>query len=620
MSDSDAATNAWRVPPSRYLARRPPRHRVPARPRSVYVTMRDGCRLALDVYLPEGPDAPASFPTVLILTPYYRRFALRGGAAAATDPSPNAGKYRDFLVPRGYALVVVDVRGTGARFGSRDSFRSPDEREDFREIAEWIVRQPWSDGIIGSTGISYLGAAATFLASTGHPAVKAIAPLFAVWNTYADHFYPGGVLLNKLAAGYDELMVGLDHDRRDILARQPYFANPDFAGPQPVDDDGDGALCRAAVRDHLANFRMPDFITEFRFYDDRLPYDPAFGPHSFSPCEYADGIRPDCAVYSISGWMDGAGFANGAIARFLSLPNRNRHLLLGPWDHGARANVSPWRKEAQPEFSVLAEVLRFFDHYLMGRDTGLQDEAPVHYFCMHAESWRAAPSWPPVAGTRRIHLAEGGAMADQPGPAGEDSYQADFTTGTGGRTRHERLAALDTTEYYPDWQGRDARMLSYTSAPLDASAEIAGHPVVDLWVTADQGDAVLHVYLTEVEADGTVRYVTEGVLRALHRREAEPPANQRWTWPYRDFTRASAEPLVPGRPARLRFALLPTCWAFRAGSRIRLSIAGADADHYVQLPHGRPPLLAVARGGRMASLLELPCDETGDTPPETRSG
>src|SRR5690606_30382065 len=177
------------------------------RPRSLYVTMRDGCRLAVDVYLPEGEGAPAGgFPTVLILTPYYRRFALRAGASPSTDPSPNAAKYRDFFVPRGYAVVVVDVRGTGASFGTRDSFRSPTEREDYREIADWIVAQPWSNGIIGSTGISYLGAAACFLASTGHKAVKAIAPLFAVWNTYADHLYPGGVLLNKLAKSYDEVM------------------------------------------------------------------------------------------------------------------------------------------------------------------------------------------------------------------------------------------------------------------------------------------------------------------------------------------------------------------------------------------------------------------------------
>src|SRR3546814_13888207 len=79
-----------------------------------------------------------------------------------------------------------------------------------------------------------------------------------------------------------------------------------------------------------------------------------------------------------------------------------------------------------------------------------------------------------------------------------------------------------STDYYTDWQDRDAAMLNFTSAPLDADAEITGHPVADLWVASSQPDAVVHVYLSEIEADGTARYVTEGVLRALHRQEAEP--------------------------------------------------------------------------------------------------
>ena len=606
MSDSDTKGDAWRKPPSRYRDERPAQFALPARPAACYIEMRDGCRIAADIYLPEGPGRPDRIPTILILTPYYRRFALRDGASADTEPSPNAARYRDAFVPRGYAVVVVDVRGTGASFGTRDSFRSPAEREDFREIADWIVAQPWSDGTIGSTGISYLGAAACFLASTGHPAVKAIAPLFAVWNTWVDHLYPGGVLLNKLAASYDDIMVGLDHDRRDVLANQPYFDNPDFAGPQPVDEDGDGTLCRAAVREHLGNFHMPDFIGEFPFADDRLPYDPSFGAHSFSPYHYAADIAPDVAIYSISGWMDGAGFANGAIARYRSLPNRRQHLLLGPWDHGARTNVSPWRDHTAPDFDVLAEVLRFFDEYLMGLDTGLKDEAPIHYFSMHEEVWQSADAWPPHQQRQVLYLDDGGRLASARGAAGEDAYQVDYTVGTGNDTRHERLAALNTTDYYADWQGRDAAMQSYTSAPLEAAARMSGHPVVDLSIASSEGDAVIHVYLSEVEADGTVRYVTEGVLRALHRHEMPAPADQDWSWPYRDFSRASAAPMVPGKPARMRFALLPTSWTFGAGSRIRLSIAGADCDHYVQLPHGRPPLLTIVRGGTGGSLVELP--------------
>ena len=324
MADAVRSGEGWRVTPADYAKTRPAAFAV-GPPRSLYVTMRDGCRLALDVYLPQSTassDAPRSkLPTLLILTPYYRRFKLRPGAPATTEPSPNAGKWRDLFVPRGYAVVVCDVRGTGASFGTRDSFRSPAEREDYREIADWIVRQAWSDGSIGSTGISYVGAAADFLASTGHPAVKAVAPLFAVWDTYSDHYYPGGLLLNRLAETYDELMIALDQDRRDLLGKFAYFKDPNFDGPQPVDDDPEGRLVRAAVAEHQSNFRMTEFIREFRFKDDALASDPAVTPASFSPYGYCAGVDPDVAVYSVSGWYDGAGYANGGIARFLTLPN-----------------------------------------------------------------------------------------------------------------------------------------------------------------------------------------------------------------------------------------------------------------------------------------------------------
>ena len=90
---------------------------------------------------------------------------------------------------------------------------------------------------IGATGISYLGAACDFLASTGHTAVKAIAPLFAVWDTWADNYYPGGMLIKRLALVYDELMLALDHDRRDLRKQFTYFADPALLGPMPVDDD-----------------------------------------------------------------------------------------------------------------------------------------------------------------------------------------------------------------------------------------------------------------------------------------------------------------------------------------------------------------------------------------------
>jgi uncharacterized protein len=111
---------------------------------------------------------------------------------------------------------------------------------------------------------------------------------------------------------------------------------------------------------------------------------------------------------------------------------------------------------------------------------------------------------------------------------------------------------------------------------------------------------------TEVEADGRERYVTEGVLRALHRKDAPDTPAHRTKWPTHSFRRQDAAPLKPGEATRLTIALLPTSWRLRKGSRLRLAIAGADADHYAQIPHGRPPTLTLHHGGAMASLLELP--------------
>jgi putative CocE/NonD family hydrolase len=597
MADSDRGSDAWREPPSAYLARRPAEHALPAEPTSRYLAMRDGCRIAVDVWLPEG--ATGSVPAILILTPYYRRFSMKPGGVG--ERCPNAAKFRDVFVPRGYALVVVDVRGTGASFGTRDSFRSPREREDSREIADWVVAQPWSDGRIGATGISYPGAASDFLASTGHPAVKAIAPLFAVWDTWADHYYPGGIYLNRLAQVYDDLMVAMDHDRRDLLSRFIYFSNPDLAGPAPVDEDPDGTLCRAAVREHLGNFRQPDFMGDLRFREEPLPDDPAFSSADISPYAASPGIPPDVAVCCVSGWMDGAGYANSAIARYLTLDRNPRHLLLGPWDHGARCNVSPWRAKVEPEFALLGEVLRFFDEYLMDRRTGLRDEAPIHYFSLHEERWRSAAQWPPVEGSRRLHLAEGGALVPASGPL-RAACPTDASWGSGDGTRYERIAGINSTTYYPDWEEREARLPSFTSAPLDAATELTGHVLADLLVESSERDAAIILYLSEVEADGTVRYVTEGLLRTLHRAEAPPPREYRCTWPFRTFHRRDASPLTPGVAERIRVPLLATSWTFAAGSRIRLSIAGHDADHMVQVPHGRPPVLTLHAG----SALDLP--------------
>lgn len=572
-----------------YETSRPVLYKMPDCPSSCYVEMRDGCRIAVDVYLPQSDDAEERFPTLLLFTPYFRRFELAPGSEA--QPNPNTGKFSNYFVLRGYAVVVVDVRGTGASFGTRDGFRSPAERDDSVEIADWVIAQGWSNGILGATGISYLGAASDFLASTGHPAIKAIAPLFSVWDTYSDNYFPGGMQCTSLTQIYDTLMKGLDLDQREYLRDYKYYSNPDFQGPQPVDEDAESRLVKAAVAEHQSNFRQTDFMADLSYREEGLPYDKSYSSATISPYSYASGTREDVAILSMSGWMDGAGYANGAIARFLTLDSNPRHLVLGPWDHGARIDVSPWRTEEETSFPLLGCVLRFLDTYLMDLDTGVKDEPRVAYFKMHEEAWGEADTWPPKPHQLELYPA-GGANLQKDSIEGLVSYQCVPNTGTGTETRYERIAGMDSRNYYVDWQGRTDHMLSFDTAPLETTT-LSGHALLELTASFDAPDAGLFVYLTEVEQDGTERYITEGVLRAIFRDEAEAPANIRINWPFRSFHRASARAVPLNEPQHLRIPLLPTAWTLSQGSRLRLSIAGADCDHFKKVPHGKMPKITV---------------------------
>lgn len=608
MSDLDTNGGAWNVPPSEYLQSRRAEWKV-GTPASRYLRMRDGCELAVDVYLPEpetdGVAKPASFPVIAIMTPYYRRFQVTEPGAEA---APNIALYRDFFVPRGYALVVLDVRGSGASFGRRDAFRSPKERGDYWELAEWISAQPWCNGSIGATGISYLGAASCFLGSTGHPAVKAIAPLFAVSDTYADHVFPGGIMCKTVTSNYDDLIRALDWDLRDELKAYAYFSDPRYAGPAPVDEDPDGAKVRQAIEEHKDSFMLRDMAPEMSFREEGLLHDPELHSGACSPYWYLHEVAGKVAVYSISGWYDGSAFVHGSISRFLTLSGKSDRLLLGPWDHGARANGSPWRTAGRsaPEFSILAEVLRFFDHHLAGMNTGIEKEEPVHYFCTHAEQWRDSPIWPPESQPEVWYLSEGKLEASPQENVTTVEHQTRFTISSGVNTRFERLSAQPTVDYYSDWPEREQQMLSFLSDPLPADVEMGGHVLLDLTLSSSENDGAIFAYLSELDEHGNLFFITEGCLRLAHRHISEAPARYKTVWPFRDYSRKNAKRMTPLELEAIQLALLPVGWQFKAGSRLKLSLSGADAEHFQQVPHGRPPQYAFQLGGVQGCALRLP--------------
>jgi len=568
---------------------------------SRYLEMRDGVRIAVDVYLPEGLTSGLRLPAILHQTSYHRSHALRWPLSLVMD---RPGPLVELFVTRGYAWVDVDARGSGASFGTRPMPWSPDEVRDGAEIVDWIVSQPWSSGVVGATGISYAGTAAEMLLVNRHPAVKAIVPRFSLYDVYADIAFPGGVQLAWFTKNWARLNRTLDsnHLPEDL----PWYARWAIKGVRPVDEDPDGVLLAAAVREHADNYDPHAWALDVTYRDD-IPRGAPGPGDAFSPHAFARDIRSSgAAIYGYSGWLDGA-YQLAAIKRHLALAIPSHRLILGPWDHGGRRQVSPAAPSPTVQFDQAAELLRFFDHHLRGQANGIESEPPIHYFTMVAERWRTAERWPPPARVWPLYLDAGGRLSPAPaGTSGIDAYRGDPTTGTGTATRWRALLGGIGAAPYPDRVARDARLLVYTSSPLTDGIEVTGHPVVRLTMAASTVDAAIFAYLEDVDERGRVSYVTEGMLRALHRRTVSVAGGMVPPVPQRTFVRTHGKPLSPGAPVELAFDLLPTSYLFAKGHSVRLAIAAADADSFAQVPPAELPALSVHRGDVGGSRIDLP--------------
>ena len=194
-----------------------------ARRRSLYVPMRDGVELAVDVYLPGHVTPGTRLATILHQTRYFRGFDLRRPFArpAIERLLDRGAATRDRFISAGYAWVSVCARGSGASQGWRPCPWSPDEITDGGQIVDWIVGQPWSSGAVGATGVSYAGTAAEFLLVNQHPAVKAVIPRFSLFDVYPDIAYPGGIHLSGFTQKWAMFNRALDENALgDAFAQQ----------------------------------------------------------------------------------------------------------------------------------------------------------------------------------------------------------------------------------------------------------------------------------------------------------------------------------------------------------------------------------------------------------------
>ena len=561
---------------------------------SVYVPMRDGTRIAVDVHLPADRGDDARFPALLELTRYWR---------ASEDPAtgerrPLTGELDLNFLEHGYALVKVDVRGSGASFGHRPLEYGPEEVRDGRDVVDWVVRQSWSNGRVGAYGTSYTGTTAELLAASGHPAVKAVIPGWSDFDVFRSPARPYGLMATGFIARWSEF-VGL-LDRNDPAAG---------GSVARVDADVDGRLLAAAVREHAANPDVFEAVSKADFRDRAVAGGLSLADASVMAWKKqieASGV-PMLVLVS---WLD-AGTADGALLRLEHFTNPQKLVILASM-HGGGAHASPYTvstepRSPQPSFEEqMALRLRFFDHHLKGAKNGVPDWPRVRYFNLGEEAFRDAETWPPP-GTRRQrwYLAAGRSLATAaPAGSGHDRYAVDFSVSTGTTNRWttqmgEPVLRLD------DRGAMDARMLAYTSPPLAEDLQITGTPVVTLWLRSSRDDGAILVYLEDVDPEGRSRYLTEGGLRALHRRLSANPYFAQAP-PYHSFAAADAEPLMPGEPAELAFQLWPTSARIRAGHRLRLAIAGADADTFDRVPADGEVEIKVGWGGAEASLIELP--------------
>ncbi|MEN8210114.1 MAG: CocE/NonD family hydrolase [Thermodesulfobacteriota bacterium] len=583
----------------------------------LYLTMSDGAEIAISVYLPNKVENIEKLPTLVNQTCYGRVHKIRPPYNKILTGAPY---YIDYIVPRGYAYVMVDVRGTGASSGDRPANRTKSENDDAYEIAEWIISQPWSNGRIGLEGVSYMGVSSYMSLAVRHPAIVAAVPQFAFTDVYDEFTHPGGVFCERLVKMWSanvHQLVNAGEETGD------WFSDLLSLGVMPVDEDKDSSKLKKVVAGHKINGDTYEMTKVASFRDSEIP---GLKEQGFSfthventPAYYIEDVeKSGAAIYSIGGWFDGA-FLRGTVARFHIHNNNGKHkLVIGPWDHGAGQNISPWSPSRRPGSSRIFEMLRFFDFHLKEIDTGVYSEHPVHYFTMGEEKWKASAEWPPAESQNTaFYFSENNKLtkifpnADIDKDMVFDEYQVDFSASSGMYNRWHTICNLGDAENpavdigYPKRNEQQACLLTYTTPTLAENMEVTGHPVVNIQMACTTPDCAVFVYLEDVGPEGDVVYVTEGVLRASRRKLSEPPYPM--LVPYHSHLKNDSADIEQGEIVELVIEMLPTSYQFKKGRSIRISIAGADSETFERVPAGDAiPVFTIYRNSINPSHINLP--------------
>ena len=551
---------------------RPPRFKSSTE-QSLYIPMRDGICLAVDVYLPRGLAPNEKIPALFAATRYWRAQQLKAPFRWFLSLPDSA---RKFFTAYGYAVLRIDLRGTGASEGNQPHAWPASDLTDLYDITEWVTHQPWSNGQVGAFGNSYQATTAEMLGACGHPAVTSALVRFNEFDVYTDIAFPGGVPNEFILRNWAHFNRALDANQ--VPASLPIPDKWLISGVKPVNG--------APIPIHH-NQQVDSALRNVTCRDD---HDPEMG---VTIDDISIHTRPTThALDHWGSWFDAA-TADAVIRRFANNP-RPQRAVIGPWNHGAAQQVGA-KENSFSRLAQMKEALRLFDTPPTTRE--------LHYFTLFENQWKSVSEWPPEGfSASRFYFQPQGVLAgDASAPQTADGFEVDFATSTGSNNRWQTELDQRPIRYAPI-----QAPLSYTSAPLTADTEITGYPVVTLWATSTHDDGAFFVYLEALDETGTAHYLTEGMLRALHRKisDEKPPYKQ--FVPYHSFKRKDAQPLIPGQPEQLTFGLNPISALVRRGWRLRVSVSGADKDTFGRIPAEGIPTVAIQLGGENASCIEIP--------------
>lgn len=514
----------------------------------VWITMPDGVRLAADLYLPDGGDADGAYPVLLEYLP-YRKTEARGR---------NYSLY-SYFVTRGYVVARVDIRGTGNSEGRLIPYEYSDQEQDDGEIViDWLSKQDWSNGNVGMFGISWGGFNAIQMAVRNPPALKAIIAVDATEDMYQDdvHYMDGIMHLDSW-----EMSQDLDNARPGA---------PDYV----IDDD---------------NFRNR-FDTEPWMMTYKIQQrDGHFWDRASARDKYD---RIEIPSFHIGGWYDGY---RDSLPRMLENVDAPVKAMIGPWSHTFPNNPYP-----KPGMEWRHEAVRWFDHWLKGKDTGIMDEPsfavyvrnwhpPGPYLETAPGNWRFEDGWPiERIEHRRFYSQENHTLTEE--PSGNSLHRLRYVPSIGMEAGGPVMWWGDVAH---DQRPSDAFSLVYDSDPLESDTEILGLPKAVLKVAADAPRANWFVRVSDVAPDGTVTQVAGAGFNGTHRHSAREPRS-----------------LEPGEEFDLEIDMHFTSWVFPAGHRIRFSIANAQWPMLWPTPY--PMTTSLRLGGSSGSHVILPIVPPGE--------